>query len=145
MSVRRQPDAVHDERANTHRAPAVLPTNKRVPHSRYRNVHLPLDQLRGQPEHPISEALKHSIPPRIRILPPRVPPAIDLHDQARRRSHEVHDEAAKHDLPAKLHAEPAPAQTPPQGGLARGGRVPHALGTLREQLRALRLQPSVIG
>ena len=93
----------------------------------HRDLDLPLDQLRGQPEHPIPEPLKHSIPPRIRIHPPRVPPAIDLHDQARRRSHEVHDEAAKHNLPAKLHAEPAPAQMPPQAvtsmSLSRKGQV----------------------
>ena len=80
----------------------TLRTAKRVPHPRYRNLHLPLD------------------PTRIRSIPPRVPPAIDLHDQTRRRSQEVHDEAPEHDLAAKLHAEPAPAQTPPQGGLARG-------------------------
>ncbi|MGC4091494.1 MAG: hypothetical protein QM756_27170 [Polyangiaceae bacterium] len=52
------------------------------------------DEPHRQPQHPVAQLSQHSITALIPALAPAVRAAIDLNDQARARSQEIHDIAA---------------------------------------------------
>jgi hypothetical protein len=80
--------------------------DQRSPHLPEGNLELPSDELFGQPQHPIPRALERPVTPRIGPGALAVGAAINLPDQADRRSAEVHDVPAEQRyLTPKLHTE----------------------------------------
>jgi len=60
--------------------------------------------------------------------------AVDLHDEPRRRSEEVHDEALHDDLPTERHAELTAAQRLPKHPLRLRRGLAHAMRVRAELL-----------
>ncbi len=63
------------------------------------------DELRWEAQDRESEGLKRAVPALVSIALARVMRAVHFHDEPRRRSEEVGDEAADDDLAPKPHAE----------------------------------------
>jgi hypothetical protein len=95
-------------------------------------------QLRRKTEHREPGRLKYLVPALVSTAPARVVRAVYLHDQPRRRSEEIDDEAADDDLPTKLRPELIAAERPPKDTLRLGRSHPHTMRVRVELLLPLK-------